>query len=84
MAIVCVGDLAGLFQLGDADAVEGAAVELGDHRILSDVDQPAGQVGNLRRALGLLHPRHRSPVALPLVDLEQPVQHGLLQTAPTR
>ena len=42
-------DLAGVLELGDADAVERAAVELGDDRVLRDVDEAAGEVAGVRR-----------------------------------
>ena len=42
-------DLAGLFELGDADAVERAAVELGDDRVLRDVDETTREVAGVRR-----------------------------------
>ena len=42
-------DFAGVFELGDADAVERAAVELGDDRVLRDVDETAREVAGVRR-----------------------------------
>ena len=42
-------DLAGLFELGDADAVERAAVELGDDGVLRDVDETTREVTGVRR-----------------------------------
>ena len=42
-------DLAGLFELGHADAVERAAVELGDDGVLRDVDETAREVTGVRR-----------------------------------
>ena len=42
-------DLAGLLELGDADAVERAAVELGDDRVLRHVDETAREVAGVRR-----------------------------------
>jgi hypothetical protein len=45
-------DLAALDERADSDAVHGAAVVLGDDRVLGDVDQPPGQVpgvGGLER-----------------------------------
>ena len=42
-------DLAGLLELRDADAVERAAVELGDDRVLRDVDETAREVTGVRR-----------------------------------
>ena len=41
-------DLAGLFELGHADAVERSAVELGDDGVLRDVDQTAREVTGVR------------------------------------
>ena len=42
-------DLAGVLELRDADAVERAAVELGDDRVLRDVDEAAREVPGVRR-----------------------------------
>ena len=42
-------DLARVFELRDADAVERAAVELGDDRVLRDVDEAPGEVPGVRR-----------------------------------
>ena len=42
-------DLAGLLELGDADAVERAAVELADDRVLRHVDEAPGEVAGVRR-----------------------------------
>ena len=42
-------DLAGLLELRDADAVERAAVELGDDGVLRDVDETAREVTGVRR-----------------------------------
>ena len=42
-------DFAGVFELGDADAVERAAVELGDDRVLRDVDETTREVTGVRR-----------------------------------
>ena len=42
-------DLAGVLELRDADAVERAAVELGDDRVLRDVDEAPGEVPGVRR-----------------------------------
>ena len=42
-------DLAGLLELGDADAVERAAVELGDDGVLRDVDETTREVTGVRR-----------------------------------
>ena len=44
-----LNDLAGLFELGDADAVERAAVVLADDRVLRDVDETAREVTGVRR-----------------------------------
>ena len=48
-------DLASVLELGDADAVERPAVELGDDRVLRDVDEAAREVpgvGRLERRVG--------------------------------
>ena len=48
-------DLAGVLELGDADAVERPAVELGDDRVLRDVDEAPREVpgvGRLERRVG--------------------------------
>ena len=42
-------DLAGVLELGDADAVERPAVELGDDGVLRDVDETAREVTGVRR-----------------------------------
>ena len=42
-------DLAGVFELGDANAVERPAVELGDDGVLRDVDETAREVPGVRR-----------------------------------
>ena len=42
-------DFAGVLELRDADAVERAAVELGDDRVLRDVDETAREVTGVRR-----------------------------------
>ena len=42
-------DLAGVFELGDSNAVERAAVELADDGVLRDVDEAAGEVPGVRR-----------------------------------
>ena len=42
-------DFAGVLELGDADAVERAAVELGDDRVLRDVDETTREVPGVRR-----------------------------------
>ena len=42
-------DLAGLLELRDADAVERAAVELGDDGVLRDVDETTREVTGVRR-----------------------------------
>ena len=42
-------DFAGVLELGDADAVERAAVELGDDGVLRDVDETAREVTGVRR-----------------------------------
>ena len=42
-------DFAGFFELGHADAVERAAVELGDDRVLRDVDETTREVTGVRR-----------------------------------
>ena len=42
-------DLAGLLELGDADAVERAAVDLADDRVLRHVDEAAREVAGVRR-----------------------------------
>ena len=44
-----LNDFAGLFELGDADAVERSAVELGNDRVLRDVDQTSRQVAGVGR-----------------------------------
>ena len=42
-------DLAGVLELGDTDAVERSAVELGDDGVLRDVDETAREVTGVRR-----------------------------------
>ena len=42
-------DLAGVLELRDADAVERAAVELGDDGVLRDVDETTREVTGVRR-----------------------------------
>ena len=42
-------DLAGVLELGHADAVEGAAIELRDDGVLRDVDETAREVTGVRR-----------------------------------
>src|SRR6185369_9389457 len=50
-----LNDFTGFFQLGDADTVESAAIELGNYGILRDVDETAREVtgvGRLERGVG--------------------------------
>src|SRR5690606_39250629 len=50
-----LNDFAGLFELGDAETIEGSAIVHADHTILSDVDETARQVtgvSGLERGIG--------------------------------
>ena len=42
-------DLAGLFELLDADTVQGSAIDLADDRVLCDVDEAAREIAGVGR-----------------------------------